>query len=155
MVCSQLRCELLQPALRGDLRPAAVGVPHHLGDTRMQLLGEVTEYISLLVNLTALHETPVPEAFSNCCPERLAPIDDEEVALMCIEPTLDQVVEQLAADCGILGGAQPDSERVFCAAFVEPQGNYNRMLIDLDAIEHNGHQTHVGHVAVTPRFEAF
>src|SRR5690606_33143972 len=100
-------------------------------------------------------ETAAPEAFPNCCPERLAPINDEEVALMCIESTLNQIVEQLAADCGILRGAYPDAEWMFCATFVEPQGNYNRMLIDLDAVEHDDHQVHIRQVAAAPGLKAF
>lgn len=69
----------------------------------------MTEHVSLLVNLAALPESPTPEALSNCRSEPLAAVDDEEVALVCIESALDQIIEQLAADSSILRRSHSDS----------------------------------------------
>src|SRR5690606_32181844 len=44
---------------------------------------------------------------------------------------------------------------MFCATFVDTEGNNDRLFVDDDAIEHDDHQPHLREVAATPLFEAF
>ena len=85
-----------------------LGVPHitqRSAYARMCGLGQMTEDVSLLVSLAALHHRELAVDVSDRAPQRLRSVDDKQYRALGGQPSLDEVGEQRGGDPGVLGAA--------------------------------------------------
>lgn len=66
-------------------------------------LGEMLEYVALLVLNAALDGDVVAEDLPDGLPEALRPVDHEQHPLLDVEPAVDEVGEQRRGDGRVLG----------------------------------------------------
>jgi len=79
-------------------------------DERTVASGRCLEHVAFFVPDAALDGRPLAEHVPDRLAERLRAIDDEQDALLRIEPALDQIREQRGRDGGVLGRAVPEPE---------------------------------------------
>jgi hypothetical protein len=99
--------------------------------------------MTFLVAHAALHRCVDAEYVAHRLAQRLGAVDDDQHALLDIEPALDQVREQGRGDGGVLGRAIPRPERVLDAVGVDPERDHAAAALELDPVEHQRRQPQV------------
>ena len=59
------------------------------------MVGQMTQHVALLMELTSLHDTQVPKDLSDRGPTCLRSIDDEQPSLLLEKSSLDQISQQV------------------------------------------------------------
>ena len=91
--------------------------------------------VPALMDLTPLHQGGPAERLGHRRIEGLRPIDDHQQAPVGAEPAAGEIGQQPLTDRCILGGAFPESERVFGARFIDAQRDHDTVPSDLHPID--------------------
>ena len=106
----------------------------------MQFLGQMLDDIATLVLLAALHERASAEAIDDGTPQGLAAVDHPQPGTVGVQPTIDEVAQQLAHDPSALGGALAQPQHMLVALGVDAECHQNDTLAEVDAVDHDDRQ---------------
>ncbi len=100
--------------------------------------------------MTALHLGAAVEHVAYGARERLAPVEHEQRPTVGREPTIAQILEQLAATARVLCRAFAHAHYVLRALDVDPERDQEHVVVDVDAVDEHrddsipsrGHASH-------------
>src|SRR6185369_3520637 len=98
---------------------------------RRKVLGDVPRF----VDLTALDQAVLPEDLAHRLLEGLRTIENEEQLLLRVHSAANQVIEESAADLRVLRRSVPEAENLLLALPIDPLGDHQELLVELDAVD--------------------
>ncbi len=102
----------------------------------MQMLGQSFDNVARLVNLAALDRCVPTKRAADCLDQRLRAVHDKQAAVLGIQATFDQIVQQRLHHGGIFGGTLQQAKRVFDTAAIDAdRGKQGQLIADVHAVD--------------------
>ena len=100
------------------------------------MLADVTP----LVDATTVQDVPPSKRGSYRLLQPLAAIGHDEPATLYLQATLEELAQELTADCTALGDAFDDAQNVLVAIRIDAERDDQHVAAHMDAIEHQNRQ---------------
>jgi len=121
----------------------------------VQRFGQPLGDVAGLVDLAALDGRVPAEGVADRLGQRPRAVDDEQAADGRLEAAADHVVEQRLADGGVLRRPLDHAQGMLVAVAVDTHGGQqDQVILDVDAIDLDDQQVHLGQVGGHPLLHA-